>query len=189
LRRLFECPEVRDAAVVNTRPFLGWQLGARLHVPGRPLDATREDPIVSLRVVSPGYLLALGAPLLRGRGLMDSDGPTNAPVALVNETMARHFWPNEDPLGKRFSTKPLGSTGSDWPWWPEQRFLYTSRPGRSRTWAWHSSYVCVRAACRNSNADAMKSMANSPFTPITGTAFPRARLVFQKTSAMMGTSA
>ncbi len=120
LRRLHEFPEVRDAAVVNTRPFLGWQLGARLHVPGRPLDATGEDPIVGLRVVSPRYLVALGAPLLRGRGLMDSDGPTSTPVALINETMARRFWPTEDPLGKSFSTKALGSTGSDSPWWPEQ---------------------------------------------------------------------
>jgi putative ABC transport system permease protein len=119
LRRLHEFPEIREAAVVNTRPFLGWRLGARLHVPGRPLDATGEDPIVSLRVVSPGYLAALGAPLLRGRRLADSDGPTSAPVALINETMARRFWPSEDPLGKSFSTKPLGSVSIS-PWWPEQ---------------------------------------------------------------------
>jgi putative ABC transport system permease protein len=120
LRRVREFPEVREAAIVNTRPFLGWQLGARLHVPGRPLDATGQDPIVGLRVVSPGYLAALTAPLLRGRRLADSDGPTSASVALVNETMARRFWPNEDPLGKHFSTTPLGSTGSGSPWWPEQ---------------------------------------------------------------------
>jgi putative ABC transport system permease protein len=119
LRRLHEFPEVREAAVVNTRPFLGWRLGARLHVPGRPLDATGEDPIVSLRVVSPGYLATLGVPLVRGRGLSDSDAPTSAPVALINETLARRFWPTDEPLGKRFSTKPLGSV-SDSPWWPEQ---------------------------------------------------------------------
>ena len=119
LRRLHEFPEIHEAAVVNTRPFLGWRLGARLHVPGRPLDATGEDPIVSLRVVSPHYLAALGAPLLRGRRLVDSDGPTSAPVALINETMARRFWPSEDPLGKSFSTKPLGSVSIS-PWWPEQ---------------------------------------------------------------------
>ncbi|MGH9140455.1 MAG: ABC transporter permease [Vicinamibacterales bacterium] len=119
LRRLHELPEVREAAVVNTRPFLGWRLGARLHVPGRALDATGEEPIVGLRVVSPGYLTALRAPLLRGRPLAESDGPTNAPVALINETMARRFWPNENPLGKSFSTRPLGSV-SDAPWWPVQ---------------------------------------------------------------------
>jgi putative ABC transport system permease protein len=119
LRRLHEFPEIQEVAVVNTRPFLGWRLGARLHVPGRPLDPTGEDPIISLRVVSPGYLAALGARLLRGRQLADSDGPTGAPVALTNETMARRFWPSEDPLGKSFSAKPLGSVSIS-PWWPEQ---------------------------------------------------------------------
>jgi putative ABC transport system permease protein len=119
LHRLHEFPEIREAAIVNTRPFLGWRLGARLHVPGRPLDATGEDPIVSLRVVSPGYLAALGAPLLRGRRLADSDGPTSGSVALINETMARRFWPSQDPLGKSFSAKPLGSVSIS-PWWPEQ---------------------------------------------------------------------
>jgi len=119
LRRLHGFPEIREAAVVNTRPFLGWRLGARLHIPGRPLDATDEDPIVSLRVISAGYLATLGAPLLRGRGLADSDGPASTPVALINETMARRFWPGEDPLGKSFSTRPLGSVSIS-PWWPEQ---------------------------------------------------------------------
>jgi putative ABC transport system permease protein len=119
LRRLNGFPEIREAAVVNTRPFLGWRLGARLHVPGRPPDATGQDPIVSLRVVSPGYLAALGEPLVRGRQLAASDGPTSEPVALINETMARRFWPSEDPLGKTFSAKSLGSVSIS-PWWPEQ---------------------------------------------------------------------
>jgi hypothetical protein len=50
LRRVHEFSEIREAAIVNRRPFLGWRLGARLHVPGRPLDATGQDPIVSFRV-------------------------------------------------------------------------------------------------------------------------------------------
>src|SRR5262249_55974530 len=50
--------------------------------------------------------------------LAESDGPTSAPVALINEIMARRFWPGEDPLGKSFSTKPLGSAFM--PWSPEQ---------------------------------------------------------------------
>src|SRR5262245_10561310 len=119
LRRVQAFPEVRATAIVNTRPFLGWRLGARLHIPGRPPDATGQDPIVGLRVVSPGYLAALGAPLLRGRQLADRDGPATASVALINETMAKRFWPGEDPLGSSFSTTPLGSV-TDSPWWPEQ---------------------------------------------------------------------
>jgi putative ABC transport system permease protein len=121
LRRLHQFPEIGEVAVVNTRPFLGWRLGARLHVPGRPPEPTGEDPIVGLRVISPGYLAALRAPLLRGRPFVETDGPNSAPVALINQTMARRFWPTEDPLGKSFSTKPLSSVSNSWlPWWPEQ---------------------------------------------------------------------
>ena len=74
---------------------------------------------MSFRVISPGYLAALGAPLIRGRGLVDSDGPASAGVALVNEVLARRFWPTEDPIGNIISARPLGST-SVAPWWPDQ---------------------------------------------------------------------
>ena len=61
------------------------------------------------RVVSPGYLEAMKIPLLRGR-LFDGRDGSNAPlVAVVNETMATKFWPNQTVLGKRF--RLLGSNG------------------------------------------------------------------------------
>ncbi|HEV2718693.1 MAG TPA: ABC transporter permease [Thermoanaerobaculia bacterium] len=51
--------------------------------------------------VSPDYLRALGVPLLRGRELRDSDVHGSEPVALINEAMARRYWPNADPIGAR----------------------------------------------------------------------------------------
>ncbi len=59
-------------------------------------------------VVSPGYFETMRIPLLRGRRFNDQDGPQAPPVALINETMARKFWPNQDTLGKRFRLN-LGS--------------------------------------------------------------------------------
>jgi putative ABC transport system permease protein len=59
-------------------------------------------------VVSPGYFETMRIPLLRGRRFNDQDGPEAPSVALINETMARKFWPNEDTLGKRFRLN-LGS--------------------------------------------------------------------------------
>jgi putative ABC transport system permease protein len=70
-------------------------------------------------VISPGYFAALRASLLRGRGLNDGDGRTAMPVALVNTTMLRRYWPTGDPIGETIRLRLLGSTVSA-PWWPEQ---------------------------------------------------------------------
>jgi predicted permease len=49
----------------------------------------------------PGYFQAMGMPILRGRGIGASDGPDAPPVLVINETMAREFFPGEDPIGQR----------------------------------------------------------------------------------------
>jgi predicted permease len=117
LRRVRSVPGVSAVAVVNTRPFLGWSLGARLQVPGHTAPA-EDDPIVDFRIISHNYLTTLRARLVRGRTLEDSDGPDALPVALINETMARRFWPTEDPIGGAIRLRLLGSKASA-PWWPE----------------------------------------------------------------------
>jgi len=117
LSRIRRFPEVREAAIVNTRPFLGWSLGARLHLPGASIGA--EDPIVGCRVISDGYFAALGVPLVRGRLFAKEDGQGGAAVALVNEAMARRFWPGQNALGKIVDVHPLASSAAA-PWWPDQ---------------------------------------------------------------------
>jgi predicted permease len=74
--------------------------------PGRAYDACT-------RLVSPGYLEALGVPLRRGRHFAEADGPEALPVAIVNETMERQYWPGEDAVGKRYK---LGGPQSNTPW-------------------------------------------------------------------------
>ena len=117
LRRVQRVHGVSAAAVVNTRPFLGWALGARLQIPGH--GAQPDDPIVDFRVISPGYFSALRAALLRGRSLDDADGPTAAPMALINSTMLQRYFQTGDPIGQAIRLRLLGSAISA-PWWPEQ---------------------------------------------------------------------
>jgi putative ABC transport system permease protein len=58
---------------------------------------------VELNRVDPPYFEVMRVPLLRGRGFAETDNETVPRVAIVNQKMAKQFWPNEDPIGKRFS--------------------------------------------------------------------------------------
>ena len=62
------------------------------------------------RVVSPGYFEAMRIRLIRGRLFDEHDGPDAPAVAIINETMARKFWPNENALGKRFRVNPTSGS-------------------------------------------------------------------------------
>src|SRR5262249_14735912 len=77
----------------------GWN-GEMTREGGNPWGPS-ENPLVEYRWIYGDYLKTLGIPLLEGRLLDSRDGPTSL-NALVNKTMADKFWPNQDPIGKRF---------------------------------------------------------------------------------------
>jgi putative ABC transport system permease protein len=100
LERVHSLPGVRDAAVTDGVP-LGDGGGATfLEIEGQ-LPEHSAYGTVGWRVTSPGYFRTLGVRLLRGRFLEDADQERAMPVAVVNETLARAHWPNENPLGQR----------------------------------------------------------------------------------------
>jgi putative ABC transport system permease protein len=82
-----------------------------VHVEGKSLRNPEEDPSADRYSITPGYLRVMRIPLLRGREFDERDVVTSPPVALVNESMAREFWPDEDPVGKRFR---MGDTKGPW---------------------------------------------------------------------------
>src|SRR5712692_6459141 len=71
-------------------------------IEGQQGDAAQR-PIAELNVVSPGYLQVLGIPLRSGRNFDRRDRPDSPKVALINESLARHQWRDQDPLGRRIS--------------------------------------------------------------------------------------
>ena len=107
-RRLAEsaasAPGVLSAAVATTLPMSGSNLGAGFTVDGRPLNNPAERPTAAGFAISPDYFTTMGIQLLRGRAFTARDDADAAPVAIINETMAKRFWPDEDPLGKRLTS-------------------------------------------------------------------------------------
>ena len=77
---------------------------ASLAVEGRPpVDTSQQNIPVPFDAVTPGFFSTLQIPLLRGRMFNDADSERSQPVALVNESFVRRFFPNEDPLGRRIT--------------------------------------------------------------------------------------
>jgi len=72
---------------------------------GHPVEAGKQPPSVQYNMVTAEYFDTLRIPLLRGRAFSVADNEKAPRVAIVNQTMARKFWPGEDALGKRFTFK------------------------------------------------------------------------------------
>jgi putative ABC transport system permease protein len=112
LARVGSLPGVQSAAYTTSVP-LDWQGGTT----GLSLEGKPTEPGViydaNHRQVSSAYLTTMGIPLLRGRHFDERDQLQTEPVAIVNETMARQFWPGEDAIGKRFK---LRRPEPDEPW-------------------------------------------------------------------------
>ena len=97
-------PGVQGVSPVVAMPFSGtggWTGRARL--PGQAAEQASKNPMVNIDVVTPEYFGTMGMRALRGRLLTEADVRGAEPVAVVSETMARRYWPNEDAIGKRFA--------------------------------------------------------------------------------------
>ncbi|HWX41786.1 MAG TPA: ABC transporter permease [Blastocatellia bacterium] len=71
-----------------------------------------DRPLATWTIISAGYFSAMGVPLLEGRSFSNLDGPDSPRVAIINSTMARRYWPGEDPVGRHVRLKESGP-GSD----------------------------------------------------------------------------
>jgi putative ABC transport system permease protein len=122
--RVRSLPAVDGVAATSLLPHGSGRSGIAVAVEGRPAPAPGEDFSASYRVVTPDYFKVLGIPTLAGRGFTAQDerravplirwfpqqplpagfdDPQAAPAAVINQSMARAFWPGVDPIGRRFT--------------------------------------------------------------------------------------
>ena len=102
LEEIRALPGVEAAGAASALP-LGGHWGQFFEIEGAPpLGPDEQNPVILNRVVSPGYLDAIGVRLLAGRDFTENDGRSEGTLSvIVNETFARRFWPDADPIGKR----------------------------------------------------------------------------------------
>ena len=111
LERASTIPGVRAAALTNMLPLSGGDFNLSFAIEGRARVATPgAEPVAGARIVSPSYVSTMGVRLVQGRDLSPLDTENSPGAALVNETMARRYWPNASPLGARILLPDLELT-------------------------------------------------------------------------------
>jgi putative ABC transport system permease protein len=103
LERLRALPGARSAGAVYPLPLSGTDEGVGLSIEGLPPAAPGRQRVAGPRIVGGDYFNALQIQVKRGRVFTDGDGRDAPPVVVINEAMARDYWPNEDPIGRRVS--------------------------------------------------------------------------------------
>ena len=111
--RIKALPGVQTVGSAQGIPQSGWNVQADISVEGRPAPPRGQELEVHYQVVAPDFFAAIGVPLIRGRWLGPQDRDTLNPVVVINETMARRAFPDEDPLGRRIK---IGAASGDDPW-------------------------------------------------------------------------
>jgi putative ABC transport system permease protein len=143
-------PAVVSVGATSAGPLFGGKEPDEFTIAGRPMPEPGQFPVARRYDVGPNYFNTLGVPLLRGRGFTNSDARGAPPVAIINEAMARRYFPGEDPVGQQVTMLggPMTIVGivgdvqplqAGQPVEPEIYWPYRQRP----RWA---TYLLIRTA-------------------------------------------
>ena len=112
--RVRALPGVSSASAINFLPLTAWTDFANFDISGRPSPPPRQEYVAQYRIIDPEYFRTMEIPLLRGRYFADTDDSQSAGVAIINEALAKKYWPNENPLESRVRPHLEKSTSSPW---------------------------------------------------------------------------
>jgi putative ABC transport system permease protein len=106
LDRVKALPGVRSAATISTLPLSANATDTSFLIEGRPQPPPNQEPVAWYNSVSPDYFRAMEMPIIHGRSFTQLDNEKSPLVVIISETMARRYWPNEDPLGQKIGRGP-----------------------------------------------------------------------------------
>ncbi len=116
LQRIQTEPGVQSASAVNFLPLTNLEDATSLTIEGGKPPPPGQNITVSYRVIDQNYFRTMGIPLLRGRYFTEQDNDESHGVVMIDQTMARRYWPDEDPVGRRLQPQfPAAKV----PWRPE----------------------------------------------------------------------
>jgi predicted permease len=101
VERVRALPGVKAAAIVSAFPFSGGAERDGVVVEGHEPAAGEDAPVMAMRIAGPGYFETMGIKLLRGRDFAAADHAEAMPVVIVDEMLARRYWPDDTAVGKR----------------------------------------------------------------------------------------
>lgn len=107
LERIQTVPGIESAAVTTGMPIRGAGFGLGFNVSGRPAPPPSEQPGAGFEMVTPDYFRTFGISILSGRGFTEQDDAGNQRVAIVSASLARRYFPDEDPLTQRIKIPEL----------------------------------------------------------------------------------
>ncbi|HXM33055.1 MAG TPA: ABC transporter permease [Chthoniobacterales bacterium] len=97
--RLAALPGVKSVGAISYLPLTGLATSTSFNLATKPLPPS-ESPATEVRPITPGYFTAMGIPLVKGRAFEERDG-ADSRVVIINETLARKFFPGQDPIGQQ----------------------------------------------------------------------------------------
>jgi putative ABC transport system permease protein len=107
--RMQAVPGVQSAAVARDLPMSGTDPSMPIAVEGKNPAAVQDEVVTRYRAIGEDYFRTLNTPLLRGRAFNDRDAENTPAVAIVSESLARKYWPGDNPIGKRLKPNFKGS--------------------------------------------------------------------------------
>jgi putative ABC transport system permease protein len=114
LQRVNSLPGIRSAAITPSLPPNGLQISDNFLAEGQPLLDDSKAPVGSILATTPGYFRTLGVPVTKGRDFNERDTADSPRVVIINETLARKFFPNQNPIGKRLKEGGTDRKGNPW---------------------------------------------------------------------------
>jgi putative ABC transport system permease protein len=102
LEDLAGIPGVKAVGAINMIPLVNFGMNAGFSIVGRPPFPQQDRaPVVECRATTPGYFAAMGIPVERGADFSSRDTAASEPVVIINDTMAKQFWPGGNPIGEQ----------------------------------------------------------------------------------------